>query len=870
MAATTKRRPRKAANASGRRSLIEYRRKRDFKKTHEPSGATHSSRATRGGLAFVIQKHHASHLHFDLRLEVDGVMKSWAVPKGPSRDPSVKRLAMQVEDHPMDYNKFEGTIPKGEYGGGTVMIWDRGTYTSPDGDEDAIRAALDEGTLKLTLHGERLEGTWTLVRTKRDRQWLLIKHHDEYDVKGDQLASDDVGSVVTGRTMSEIAGQTAAMELPALSPMLATAATEVPDGDDWVFEPKYDGIRVLAFADGDAVALMSRNGIDKAAQFPEVVAALTTLGKRRKKPFVLDGEIVPRKGRSIGRFQDLQQRIGQTNASTIARHAKDAPVALVAFDLLLDGADSLVAQPWTTRRKRLERLLGKSLPVALKLGDASSVGGKSASAKMLARAERDGWEGIMAKRADAAYAAGERSKAWRKIKIEGQQELVVGGWTEPRRSRQHIGALLVGYWKGDDFVYAGRVGGGFTERGLADTIAKLHPLERKTSPFETQPPRSPEPVHWVKPEIVVEVKFNEWTSDGRLRQPIFLGVRDDKDSRAVVREPFSSRRVNGRTSPPSMRAGKAAARKSLDDELRRIEDEGGNGTIDIPRAGALDVTNLGKIYFPEVKRTKGDLLRYYERVSFALLPIIADRPLVLKRYPDGVDAKPFFQQNAPDDAPDALRVETVPSERSKGRRLVGGDLFTLLYCTQLGCIDVNPWHSRLGSLDSPDYTILDLDPGPRTPFGAVVRVAKVIRELLEAARLEAGVKTSGSRGLHIVIPLPAGTNEEAAKLVAQILAEQTVRELPKEATTTRSRGARPTAAVYVDYLQNIVGKSVASAFSVRPRPTATVSTPLSWDEVTGRLDPDRFTMERVVDELDARAKIWRDAMAARNSLDALS
>ncbi|MEO7086273.1 MAG: DNA ligase D, partial [Gemmatimonadaceae bacterium] len=620
-----------------------------------------------------------------------------------------------------------------------------------------------------------------------------------------------------------------------------------------------------------AVALVSRNGIDKAAQFPEIVDALVALGKRRKKPFVLDGEVVPRKGKSVGRFQDLQQRIGQMNAATIAQHMKDAPVALVAFDLLLDGAEPLVDEPWTTRREHLERLLSATLPDALILGDVDT--GKSSGPRMLAKAKRGGWEGIMAKRATATYRPGERTKDWRKVKIEGQQELVVGGWTEPKNSRQHLGALLVGYWSGDDFVYAGRVGGGFTDSALSQTFAKLHPLERKTSPFSVEPPREGGTVHWTKPDLVVEVKFNEWTSDGRLRQPIFLGLRDDKDARAVVREDVPTKAHMKTVTPRRTRSRAGVANAKGDgvvQALTDIEASGGKGVVEIPGAGTLNVTNLGKVYFPKVKKTKGDLMRYYAQVAPALLPFIADRPLVLKRYPDGVGASPFFQQNASDDTPAPVRVETVPSESTPGRRLVGGDLYSLLYCTQLGCIDVNPWHSRVGSLECPDYTILDLDPDPKATFATIVKVAKTIKDLLDSANLVAGIKTSGSRGLHIVIPLPPHTNEEASKLVAQILAEQTVVELPKAATTVRSVSARPAGTVYVDYLQNIVGKSVASVFSVRPREGATVSTPLAWSEVTGRLNPGRFTMDVVLDELEDRGAIWREAMSEKNKLDALS
>jgi bifunctional non-homologous end joining protein LigD len=530
-------------------TLVEYRRKRDFTRTREPAGGPSRHRA--GTLAFVIQKHHASSLHFDLRLELDGAMKSWAVPKGPSRDPTVKRLAMQVEDHPIAYNAFEGTIPKGDYGGGTVMIWDRGTYTSPDGDEDAIRKALERGTLKFTLEGERLRGTWTLVKLRgrergRGRAWLLIKHADEFDVTDDTLASEDVASVVSGRRMDEIAA-------------------------------------------------------------------------------------------------------GTRPASTSAKRKS----------------------PATTRRR-------------------------------------------------------------------------------PRR-----------------------------------------------------------------------------------------GAVASTDYAAIV------------------------------EALDAIERDGGNGQVDIPGAEPLAVTNLGKVYFPEARRTKGDLMRYYARAAPAILPLIDGRPLVLKRYPNGVAARPFFQQNAPDDAPSSLRIDTVPSESTSGRRIIGGDLFTLLYCVQLGAIDINPWHSRIGSLGFPDYTILDLDPGPKATFRTVIAVARAIKSLLDAYGLTAGVKTSGSRGLHIAIPLPPKTNEDAALLVAQIIATRVAAEIPREATVVRSRAARPAATVYVDYLQNIVGKSIASAFSVRPRAAATVSAPLDWSEVTARLRPERFTTDVVLKELDDRAKLWREAMAARNEVAVL-
>jgi bifunctional non-homologous end joining protein LigD len=561
--------------------LSEYHRKRDFAKTREPRGATRRPTRTRT-LQFVVHKHAASRLHFDLRLELDGTMKSWAIPKGPSRDPAVKRLAMQVEDHPIDYNAFEGTIPAGEYGAGTVMIWDRGTYTPEYDSIDSARAALHTGEFRFTLHGERLEGSWVLVQMRRsgDREWLLIKHRDTFAAPGDKLASEDVPSIVTGRSMSEIAEESGPVSRPAkrmpmrasarserpssarakssravgaidsrgppLTPMLASVGTAMPPDSEWAFEPKYDGVRVLAFVDGDAVALTSRNNHDKAAQFPEIVKALQKLSARHKRPFVLDGEIVSRRGKKYGRFQDLQRRIGEMGTRTIAAYAKATPTTLVAFDLLLDGDEPLVHQPWFRRRERLEKLLSGRLASGIAPGDVEV--GDGSGDRLLRLAKRSGWEGIMAKRVDSPYTPGKRSRDWRKLKIEARQEFVIGGWTEPRKSRQHLGAILVGYWDGDSFVYAGHVGTGFTNAGLAQMYKRLAPLERSTAPF-VNTPKTNEPAHWVKPEVVAEVKFNEWTADGRLRQPAFLGVRDDKDPRSVGREPLSLQVHDGQALP---------------------------------------------------------------------------------------------------------------------------------------------------------------------------------------------------------------------------------------------------------------------------------------------------------------------------------
>ncbi len=552
--------------------LAEYRRKRDFSRTAEPAGHGAGAPSRQGTLRFVIQKHAASHLHFDLRLELDGVMKSWAVPKGPSLDPGIKRLAMEVEDHPIDYNTFEGTIPKGEYGGGTVMLWDRGTYradAADDGDDEkAIRRGYRSGDLKFTLQGERLRGSWVLVRMRGREagsskpQWLLIKHRDDEARDDIDIVAETTTSVTTGRTMEEIAAgkkrpakarksTTAARRAPPstrkasarvvtsrvaerFEPMYASIGTSVPDGEGWTFEPKYDGIRVLAFVTKDTVRLVTRNGNDKTKQFPEIAEALRTLGRKAERELVVDGEIIAVVDGEVARFQALQDRMHVKDPLAIEHFADNQPAAIVLFDILVDGPDVLVKEPWTTRRKHLERVLRRRTTHRLRLSESIPGDGQ----EMLERVRRDGWEGVIAKRTSSRYDPGVRSKAWLKLKVEHRQEFVIGGWTEPRNTREHIGAILLGYFEGDRFIYVGHTGGGFTRAGLKDMYRRLARLERKTPPFET-PPRTNERAHWTRPEVVVEVKFNEWTADGKLRQPIFLGVRDDKPARDVGREPES-------------------------------------------------------------------------------------------------------------------------------------------------------------------------------------------------------------------------------------------------------------------------------------------------------------------------------------------
>src|SRR3954464_10650217 len=920
--------PAAGSTRSARAQLAEYRKKRDFTRTREPSGEKDAVPARAGRLRFVIQKHAASHLHFDLRLELDGVMKSWAVPKGPSLDPSVKRLAMQVEDHPIDYNTFEGTIPKGEYGGGTVMLWDRGTYSSDaaNSDEDeeiVLREGLRRGDLKITFHGERLHGSFALVRMKFSRdasssakpQWLLIKHRDEF-ATDDDVVVDNMTSVDTGRTMEEIAGgksrvwesnrgpkrvKTASRpsappkkaSIP-LEPMYASIGSDIP-GDGWTFEPKYDGIRVLAFVTSDEVKLITRNGKEKAKQFPEIVAALEKLASQARRSFVLDGEIVALIDGEPARFQELQSRMHVKESHIIERHSSSSPAALILFDIVMDGDEVLLDEPWTERRAHLEKRVGKRVTKQLRITDSVQGDGK----KMLDRARREGWEGVIAKRIDSWYEPGNRSRNWLKLKIEFRQEFVVGGYTEPRNSREHIGAILLGYYDKDRFIYVGHTGGGFGRESLAEMYGKLKPLERKTSPF-VETPKTNERAHWVDPKVVVEVKFSEWTADKRLRQPIFLGVRDDKDAREVAVERPSVQRktpredsipqrhervaVAARASKPKAsraprrptptKAGPKANKKASDGsavaQLTEIEAKRGEGTLDLGRGKTLKVSNLDKVFFPRDGYTKGDVMRFYARIADFILPTMQDRPLVLKRFPNGIDGESFYQQKASDTTPSEVRVETIVTDGGeKQPRYIGGDLLTLLYTIQLGAISVDPWHSRVGSLEYADYTIIDLDPGPRANFGRVIQVARWAKEVIDGFGLHAAVKTSGSTGLHIYLPLPPRTPNDAATLVAQMIATKVADAHPKEATIERFVKARGAATVYVDYLQNIQGKTVAGAYCVRAKPGATVSTPLKWAELKNDLDPRDYHLANAAERFEKVGDIWNEAMRKKNSLQAL-
>ncbi|MBI4242050.1 MAG: DNA ligase D [Candidatus Rokubacteria bacterium] len=797
-----------------RTSLDDYRGKRDPERTPEPFGG----RRAGAGRLFVVQKHAARRLHYDLRLEMDGVLKSWAVPKGPSVRPQEKRLAVRVEDHPIEYADFEGVIPEGTYGAGAVIVWDRGWYRLVKPDDPL--AQLARGKLEVELFGFKLRGRWTLARMSgKDKEWLLLKKADAFT--GEEEPTDRAPeSVLSGLTVEELregsARLTALRErLEALRPppgevspgdqphMLASAADRPFSGREGLFEIKYDGVRGLARRAGEMVELYSRNGQVVTGRYPEVARGLRALFVER---FVLDGEVVATDEGGRPSFQRLQARMHLTNPLDIERARVGVPVTGIFFDCLsLDGRD-LRRLPLRERKECLRLLL--PMRGVVRYGDHILKHG----AAFFEAASEQRLEGIIAKKVDSRYVAG-RSRDWLKVKCQRRQEFVIGGYTDPQGSRGYFGALHLGLYEGSRLVYVSKVGTGFDARTLRSLWEKLAPLSRTSSPFEVGTPTGAGH-HWVEPKLVCEVRFTEWTLHEGIRHPAFLGLREDKTPTECRRE----EPVELVPLPPGQ-----------------------------PEAASREVrlTNLTKVFWPEDGFTKGELIAYYDAVAPHLLPYLRDRPLVLTRYPDGIAGKSFFQKDAPDFVPDWVRTERIYS-KDAGREIdyfVVNDRESLRYVANLGTIPLHLWSSRLGALDRPDWLILDLDP-KGAPFADVVRVARALHRILEELELPSYVKTSGATGLHVLVPLGARYTHEEARTFGRLLALLGVEAAPDIATVARPVRARG-GKVYIDYVQNGHGRTIVAPFSLRPLPGAPVSCPLRWAEVTARLDPKRFILKTV-------------------------
>ncbi len=799
-------------------TLRSYRQKRNFHHTPEPEPGRSKGDP---GRTYVIQKHDASRLHYDLRLELDGVLKSWAVPKGPSLDPSRKRLAVQVEDHPVDYAGFEGTIPEEEYGGGTVMVWDRGTW-EPEGDPDQ---GLNRGHLTFRLQGEKLQGGWNLVRMDRasdpeKKNWLLIKKRDA-EARSDppKDASDlDDRSVLTGRTLEEIASgedlpksnpgdlfavqgaRKAPMPDPP-SPQLAVPAKQPPRGDAWLHEIKYDGYRILCVKDRGEVRLITRNRKDWSDRFPHVSRAAAALPP---DSFILDGEVVVLRADGTPDFQALQN---------ILKGRTSERAGYYVFDLLHGEGRDLTPVPLEERKRILQRLL-KGVSPPLVFSDAIRGNGH----RVYEQACRMGFEGIVSKRADSPYEP-RRTRTWVKVKCVKRQEFVIGGFSEPSGARSGFGALLLGYHDDESrLVYAGRVGTGFTEKTLQGLYKKLTSLERKTSPFHNPPTgREAGSVHWVRPTLTAEVEFSGWTDDRILRQASFKGLRPDKPAEEVtleipqpVQAPASGRNPGHRRN----------------------------------RVAGVALTNPDRILYPKQGLTKLDLARYYEHVADRILPHLEDRPLTLVRCPEGHEDDCFYQKHLDEQIPGTLME--VPIREKEEERVYAAvrDLPGIISLVQLGVLEIHPWGARRDKLERPDRMIFDLDPGPGIRPKHLVEALNLLHTLLDDLDLQSFLKTTGGKGFHVVVPLERRATWDEVKTFAGKAADRMVRTNPDLLVSKMSKAERR-GRIFVDYLRNARGATAVAPYSTRARPGAPVSVPIPWEDLSEDLSPDRFNLENV-------------------------
>jgi len=792
-------------------SLDAYHRKRDFRRTPEPAGGT----TTDAGGRYAVQRHAARRLHYDFRLELDGVLKSWAVPKGPSLDPAEKRLAVHVEDHPLEYGDFEGSIPAGEYGAGEVVLWDRGRWTPVGDAKDGYR----RGKLKFVLHGEKLRGGWTLARMggragEGGKNWLLLKERDV------EARPATAGDIVAERPESVAAIPHAA--LPArVRPQLATLADVPPAGDEWVHEIKYDGYRALCRLEDGRAHLFTRSGQDWTDRFGPVARACAELPARAAW---LDGEVVVLDDEGRARFEALQEALS----------AKDrGAMSYVVFDLLhVDGAD-LRALPLEQRKQRLATLLRRAGGDGiLRYGD--HVVGRGAA--FLRQACAHGLEGIVSKRRDAPHRDG-RHPDWRKVRCHERGEFVVGGFTDPGGARAGLGALLLGAHEDGRLRYVGRVGTGFSDAKLRDLREQLDRLAQPGSPFAPFPDVPPG-AHWTRPELVCEVTFTNWTRDQRLRHPVFVGLRDDKPARDVARE----------------RPSRVVAAPRRADE-----------TIEI---AGVRVSHPDRVLWPEVGVTKAELAHYYVDIANWILPHVGGRPLAVVRGPRGHAGATFFQKHLAAGMPAPIRSVRIRDDDGEEEHLVIDDVAGLVALVQMDVLEIHVWGARADDVERPDRLVLDLDPDEEVPWSVVVDGARAARLRFEHLGLESFVKTTGGKGLHVVVPLARRQGWKEMKAFTRAVAADLARRLPDAFTINPAKAARR-GRIYLDYLRNSRGATAVAAYSSRARPGAPVSVPLAWREVGPRLRPTTLTVRTVSERLARlRADPWERLPARHPAITA--
>jgi bifunctional non-homologous end joining protein LigD len=851
---------RDAANYTGD-ELERYREKRDFTVTPEPRGRVHRAHES---LGFVVQMHDARRLHYDFRLELDGTLKSWAVPRGPSLDPHDKRLAVHVEDHPLEYARFEGEIPSEQYGAGRVVLWDEGTW-EPKGD---ARDGYKNGRLKFVLHGHKLRGGWALVRMGKPaadgkENWLLIKERDE-EARSDahaDITAREPRSVASGRLLEEIGGPGEAVwssdrepkskaaqlrphdketrrvrvaTLPqTLEPQLATLVDAPPPQGGWVYEVKFDGYRMLARIGEGKVKIFTRNAQDWTDRMPQIAQALQALPVDQAW---LDGELAVPDAEGKSDFQRLQRALG----------GREDGMVYYLFDLLYVDDESLLTTPLHIRKERLRSILEAAPPSSvLQFSEHVDADGRA----VFEQACMHGLEGLIGKRRNATYTAG-RSRTWIKLKCRQRQEFVIAGYTEPAGRRKGFGALLIGLHTAQGRLeYAGKVGTGFDERQLTELAARLAALERRTSPL-AQPPHAAEArrAHWVQPKLVAEVSFTGWTADRLVRQASFTGLREDKPAEAVTRErPEPIAAVGSPKSGPHQPERQRSATATV---------------------AGVTISHPGRVIFPSVELTKLDVANYYEAVGERIVPHLRNRPLALVRCPSGADAHCFFQKHLHDALP--AELETIDIEESKGSStyVVANSIEAVVRLVQLGVLELHTWGVSVGTLERPDRMVFDLDPDPQLPWQRVVEGAHLTRALLHELGLESFAKTTGGKGVHVVVPLARRHDWEDVNEFARAVAEHMGRVLPAQFTANMSKAQRA-GRIFVDYLRNARGATAVAAYSTRARPGATVSMPVSWDEVAANVPPDRFSVLTVPELLRGqRTDPWAQYWDLHQSLSA--
>lgn len=813
--------------------LNTYQQKRDFDKTKEPKGDETRKRSAKR-LRFVVQRHHASRLHYDFRLEIDGVLKSWAIPKGPSLHPKDKRLAVMVEDHPLSYRTFEGEIPKGSYGFGTVTIFDEGYYTPLEKShgEKELLAELESGSIKIVLHGKKLKGEFALVRMKQaqdDNAWLLLKHKDRYAVEQTYDAEDEVSAAdkaagtrfrKQATNSTKKAADPTTTNSSAFEPMLAVLATATTEDDDWIFEQKLDGFRAIAHLSKKDVQLRSRNGKSFNKQFASLANALKT----DERSLILDGEIVAEDAKGNSRFQLLQ-------------HGELLPakyqLVYYVFDLLMLDGNDLREYPLVERRDLLERWVKKAKIPNVRLVESMQTENEQDALKV---AKEKNWEGIVAKMSDSTYLSGKRTDAWRKLKLLQSQEAIIVGFTAAAGSRLGFGALVLAVMQDKQYQYIGNVGTGFTDVQLQELSAQLNKIKTTRKPFATSVAVANEnKVTWVKPKLIAEVTFSEWTTDNHLRHPVFKALRHDKKIQDI-----------SRVIP-----------------LQEIRNE---RELTFGRK-KLTLSNQKKIYWPDDGITKSDLLNYYEQVGELMLPYLKDKPISMNRFPNGIKETGFFQKDVDKNTgPNWLKTVALESESTGNlvNYLICNDLPTLLWIANMGSIEINPWLATYRKKTKPVFAVLDLDPNG-ADFTEVVAVANTAHDILDQAGVPNFIKTSGSTGLHIYIYVAEQYSFDVVRDFMEMLAELVHEQHPDSTSVERSPSKRKKK-IYLDFMQNKRAQTIVAPYSVRPKPGATVSTPLEWDEVNEDLSIAQFTIQTVMNRIESQQDPWKDIFEQKANL----